>query len=73
MDGEMWILDGSLGQKLEEGLPLIIPPICAIVKAEHAALAAPSGERLYTILYLRYWWRGIYKDCLKRAYLAVVS
>ena len=73
----MWMEDGHLWYKPEEeGPPLIVRPIhdrCAIVKAVHAALAAPSGERLYALLRSRYWWKGIYKDCLKRAPLAVVS
>ena len=54
MDGKMWIEDEHLWYKLEEeGPPLIVPPIhnrCAIVKAVHATMAAPSGECLYTLL-----------------------
>ena len=77
MDGKMWMEDGHLWYKPEEeGPPLIVPLIRdrhAIVKAVHATLAAPSGEQLYALLRSRYWWKGIYKDCLKRARLAVVS
>ena len=77
MDGKMWMEDGRLWYKPEEeGPPLIVPPIRdqrAIVKAVHATLAAPSGARLYALLRSWYWWKGKYKDCLKRARLAVVS
>ena len=77
MDGKMWIEDGHLWYKPEEeGPPLIFPPICdrrAILNPVLAALAAPSRAWLYALLHLQYWWKGIYKDCLKQARLAVVS